>query len=90
MAISQGGSLSNVLFETEYMERPYGTIYFDGTEYSFFFALNGCENEMSGNNIDGCREDYDHCMHSAHAIRALEEIRAILVPAGVPEKWLEL
>ena len=33
----------------------------------------------TGSNIEKCREDYDHCMHSVHAIRAPEEIRDILV-----------
>ena len=80
----------NVLFETEYMEDPYQMCIMDGTEYSFYFAVKGCENEMSGDNIEDCRDDYDHCMHSAHAIRALEEIRDILVPAGVPEKYFGL
>ena len=72
------------------MEDPYGVAYLDGIEYNFFFAVKGCENEMTGRNIEKCREDYDHCMHSAHVIRALEEIRDILVPVGVPEKCFSL
>ena len=80
----------NVLFETEYMEDPYNMCILEGTEYTFFCAVKGCENEMSGDNIEDCRGDYDHCMHSAHVIGALEEIRDILVPAGVPEKYFEL
>ena len=58
--------------------------------YEFFFAVKGRENEMYGSNIQDCREDYEHCMHSAHAIRALEEIRDILTEEGVPKKYLEL
>ena len=80
----------NVLFETENMEDPYQVCILDGTEYQFFFAVKGCENEMFGDNIEECREDYDHCMHSAHAIQVLEEIRDILVPVGVPEKYFDL
>ena len=45
---------------------------------------------MHGSNIEKCRGDYVHCMHSAHAIRALEEIRDILADEGVPKKYFEL
>lgn len=79
-----------LLFDTKHLEDPAGEMILDGTSYEFFFAVRGRENEMSGNNIEGCRGDDWNCMHSAHAIRALEAIRDILVPAGVPVKYFEL
>lgn len=86
----QAAMEDNVLFETEYMEDPYGTVIFDGTDYDFFFAVKGCENEMTGSSIEWCRGDYDHCIHTAHVIQTLEEIRDILVPLGVPEECFTL
>ena len=79
-----------MLFETEHLEDPYQSCILDGMFYGFFFAVKGCENEMSGYNIGECRMDYEHCIHSAHAICALEEIRSILMGTGVPKKYLEL
>ena len=80
----------NVLFEAEFMEDPYQMYILDGMSYEFFFAVKGRENEMYGSNIEGCREDFEHCMHSAHAIRALEEIRDLLAEKGVPKEYFEL
>ncbi len=80
----------NLLFETDQLEDPYKVVILDGTAYEFFFALKGRENETYGSNIEQCRDDFDHCLHSAHAIRTLEEIRDILSSAGIPNKYFEL
>ncbi len=80
----------NALFEAETLEGPYSCLILDGMSYCFSFAVKGCENEMFGSNIEDCREDFEHCMHSAHVIRALEEIRDILDGKGIPKEYFEL
>ena len=81
---------NDILYETEELEDPYGIMILDGTGYEFYFATKDRKNEMHGSNIDYCREDFEHCLHSAHAIRALEEIRDILDGKGIPKKYFDL
>ena len=37
-----------------------------------------------------CREDFEHCLHSAQAIRTREAIRDILKDTGIPKKYFRL
>lgn len=74
----------DILFETETMEAPYQKLILDGTEYTFYLSVKGRENTLTGSNIHCCRKDYEHCIHAAHMIDTLEQIRDILVPCGVP------
>ena len=86
----QAAMTDNLLFETEDLEHPYEKFIMDGYEYTFYVSVLGRENTLSGSNIRYCRKDYEHCIHAAHMIDTLEQIREILVHAGVPEKYFEI
>ena len=46
--------------------------------------------KASGSNIHACRNDAEHCLHSVLMMEALERIKEVLVPSGIPEKCFQL
>lgn len=82
----QAAMEDNLLFETNRLESRRKVMVYDGDEQDFFFAVKGRENEIHDGNLECCKGDYENCIHAAHVIQTLEEIRDILVPMGVPEK----
>ena len=86
----QAAMEDNLLFETDQLENSPKGMVLDGYLQYFFFALKGRENEFCESNLIYCKDDYENCIHAAHVIQTLEEIRDMLVPKGVPEKCFVL
>lgn len=79
-----------LLFETESLEPPFDVMIMDGYTQSFEIASKGRHIKAFGGNIQYCKGDTEHCPHSVRMIRVLREMEKILVPLGVPKKYLSL
>ena len=86
----QAAMEDNLLFEKDQLEDSLKGTVLDGESQYIFFAVRGRENAFQDCVPEWCRGDYENCIHTAHVIQTLEEIRDILVPKGVPEKCFSL
>ncbi len=78
------------LFGTEELEDPYQACIMDGYIQTFDVLSKGRSIEARGYNIQECKGDTEHCLHSVLMIHALEKIGEILIPLGVPEQYFRL
>ena len=86
----QAAMEDNLLFEKDQLEDSLKGTVLDGESQYIFFAVRGRENAFQDCIPVWRRGDYENCIHTAHVIQTLEEIRDILVPKGVPEKCFSL
>ena len=76
---------NDMLFEVQRLEDAYNMACLDGYCQEFSITWSGRHINVSGDNIDICRDDTVHCPHSVAMIYTLETMQAILVPFGVPK-----
>ena len=78
------------LYEKEWLEDPFDVAVLDGYAQAFELENRGKHICAQGYNIDFCRGDMEHCLHSALMIQVLENVQNILVPLGVPAECFRL